>query len=353
MTAEEWENQDLVVNGLFYAINPEQSWPSFPAYLDHLATVPPETLVKKMLDAYLNKRPCLDLSPSDERLFTTHEEILKDVNSYLQFLRQRFQNEHIDVEIERRAYTYAIDPPAMQQVIVRFLRHMWHKYLAVEWETVRPTLQKSVEAFQQLDFTQMDRLQAMQQITGRAEPDVKWQEWLDEAEQIVFVPSVHAGPYVGSLYGGGRLTILFGARIPEGAIVDAPELSRAEILVRLNALSDDIRLSILKLVAEEKELRSQDIITMLDLSQSAASRHLQQLSANGFLIERRCQGAKCYHINAQRIDNTLRAISTYLLGAPLVEEYLPAGLGTQSGFIAAPGNMRAWRGRSGGRHELV
>jgi DNA-binding MarR family transcriptional regulator len=68
----------------------------------------------------------------------------------------------------------------------------------------------------------------------------------------------------------------------------------------------------LKLVAEAGELRSQDIINRLELSQSAASRHLQQLSATGYLTERRCEGAKCYRLNSERIENTLRAVSAFL-----------------------------------------
>jgi DNA-binding transcriptional ArsR family regulator len=364
MTAEEKENHALVVEGLYYVINPEQSWPSFPAYLDHLASVPPETLVKKMLDAYLQKQPCVDAPlAGDANLMTTHEEILQDVNSYLRFLRQRFAAEHIKVEVERRAYTYAIDPPALQQVVVDYLRHMWRKYLAVEWETVRPMLQQSVAAFQQVDFSQIDRQQALQLVTGRAEVEEKWVQWMEEAERVVCIPSAHAGPYLGSLFGGGTLTIVFGARIPEGAAVDAPELSRAEILVRLSALADDTRLTILKLVAEEGELRSQDIINMLNLSQSAASRHLQQLSATGFLTERRCQGAKCYQINPQRIENTLLAVGAYLAiasspdarpaGNYWIEDYAMVGLGSQAAAIATPGNMRLRRGRLGGHHELV
>jgi DNA-binding transcriptional ArsR family regulator len=50
----------------------------------------------------------------------------------------------------------------------------------------------------------------------------------------------------------------------------------------------------------------------LDLSQSATSRHLKQLSATGYLIERRCEGAKCYALNEDRVDDTMRAISGFL-----------------------------------------
>jgi DNA-binding IclR family transcriptional regulator len=71
----------------------------------------------------------------------------------------------------------------------------------------------------------------------------------------------------------------------------------------------------LKLVAEEGEQRSQDIMIRLELSQSAASRHLQQLTATGYLTERRCDGAKCYRLNPERIESTLRAISAFLAGS--------------------------------------
>ena len=107
--------------------------------------------------------------------------------------------------------------------------------------------------------------------------------------------------------------VLFGARVPEGAVVHAPDLTRAEILVRLNALADDTRLRMLKLIAEEGELHSQDIMTHLALSQSATSRHLKQLSATGYLNERRCEGAKCYELNPRRIEDTLQALSAFAI----------------------------------------
>jgi len=55
-------------------------------------------------------------------------------------------------------------------------------------------------------------------------------------------------------------------------------------------------------------------MTRLELSQSAVSRHLKQLSATGYLNERRCDGAKCYTLDPKRIEDTLHAISLFLLG---------------------------------------
>jgi ArsR family transcriptional regulator len=108
------------------------------------------------------------------------------------------------------------------------------------------------------------------------------------------------------------LYLLFGARQPQGTPNLSPELSRSELLVRLGALADDTRLRVLHFVAQNGEQRSPDIIRQLDLSQSAASRHLQQLSASGYLTERWREGSKWYSLNADRIDDTFRALSRFL-----------------------------------------
>ena len=93
----------------------------------------------------------------------------------------------------------------------------------------------------------------------------------------------------------------------------SPDLSRSELLVRLNALADDTRLRILQAIHEAGELCSQEIMVRLNLSQSAASRHLKQLSATGYLSERRREGAKCYSLEPDRIEDVLTAVSSYLL----------------------------------------
>ena len=309
MTAEEKHHHELVLVGLHFATVPFQSWPSFAAYLEHLSTVNPETLRDKILDTYAFM-PCRAGAPEP---VIDRQEALVDGETFLVYLKQRFEPDHIDDLIESEAYTYLINPPALQTLIVSHLTYMWDTYLAVEWAKVEPMLRDAVDAFRQVDFSQMDRIEAAEFITGQRLSEKHWEKKMLESEQIVFVPSAHAGPYLGMFPRGDAVRVVFGARLPEGVEVDAPDLSRAEILVRLGALADDTRLSILKLVADEGELRSQDIIKQLDLSQSAASRHLTQLSATGYLIERRCNGAKCYSLNTERLENTLRAVSAFLI----------------------------------------
>jgi DNA-binding transcriptional ArsR family regulator len=60
------------------------------------------------------------------------------------------------------------------------------------------------------------------------------------------------------------------------------------------------------------ELCAQDIMARLDVSQSAASRHLRQLSATGYLTERRRAGEKCYSLNRGRVSNTFHALEQFL-----------------------------------------
>jgi DNA-binding transcriptional ArsR family regulator len=321
LTPEESKINRLILIGFYYVIIPAQNWSSFPAYLDHLVTRDPIVLRDKMLETYAQILPRPDNGERQDMLATSPsvdwEMVLESADTYLDFLHKHFGTDYIDDELEARAYSYIVDPPAMQEMIVSHLQRMWERFLAAEWERIEPMLRDAVTAFQQIDLSGMSRLEAMQLITGQSSEATKWISRLEKVEHVIFVPTAHIGPYLGAFSNSNRSTlwVFFGARIPKGVQFHAPDLSRAEIVVRLNALADDTRLRILKLISAEGEHSSQDIIQSLDVSQSAASRHLKQLSATGYLIERRCSGAKCYKLNPERIKDTLQAISTFLLGS--------------------------------------
>jgi DNA-binding transcriptional ArsR family regulator len=316
LTPEARKRHNLVLIGFHYAVLPRQSWPSFPAYMDHLAALDSNALRDKMLAAYASFPP---LAPAAGREYPDEphpvdlEAIIKDVDSYLDFLRARFEAARIDEALEAEAYSYVVDPPAMQALIVSHLREMWDTYLGPEWERVEPMLREAVSAFRQIDLSDMDVLEAAQLITGQDLREEKWRKTFQQARQVIFVPSAHIGPYLGKSWADNILWVVFGARHPEGIHSHAPDLSRAEIVVNLSALADDNRLRILRRISDEGELSSQEIMASLGLSQSTASRHLKQLSATGYLSERRCNGAKCYTLNSHRIEDTLRAISLFLL----------------------------------------
>jgi DNA-binding transcriptional ArsR family regulator len=173
-------------------------------------------------------------------------------------------------------------------------------------------LKDAVLAFNQSAVQSMDRADAFRFVTGQTPDQDHWRKTLQQGQRLTFIPSAHVGSYLGRVQFDDTLAIIFGARLPEGALFEAPDLSRAEILTRLGTLADDTRLRILHLVAEEGEKCSQEIMQQLELSQSATSRHLSQLSATGYLQARRQEGANCYQINGARIEDTLRALTSYL-----------------------------------------
>jgi len=322
LTPEQRHNNRLVLYGLYYAVVPDRSWPSFPAYISHLAAQDPTILRRRLFNAYAQMRMengeyCSLPDPASDQMSMDITPLLESVDAFLGFLVERFSAEHIDSEIESEAHRYLKDPPAMQSLIVSHFRSMWEEVLASEWDRVVPMLQASVDAFRQLNLSDLSKFEAAQLVLGQnfeLDEEEHWKLVFDQTERLIFVPSTHVGPYLGKFKFGDTLWMLFGARIPEGVQVYAPDLSRAEILVRIDALADDTRLRILKLVAEEGEQRSHDIMSRLELSQSAVSRHLKQLSATGYLNERRCNGAKCYTLNPGRVEDTLCAISSFLLG---------------------------------------
>jgi len=299
----------LVMIGIHYAVLPTRFWKDFPTFLKHLERTDPEAIRNQVLDFYLDYECC----DGAETYEATRESLLEDVDFFLDYLRSKFGEDLIYPEIESKAFELLNAPVEMQQTIISHLTFMWDEYYQKEWDRISPMLKDAVMAFEKIDFRSMSRDEAARYITGKDINPEFWEKTNQDAQHLVYVPSAHNGPYLGQFHYKNAQGVIFGARLPQDTEVHAPDLSRNEITIRLNALADDVRLHILKLIAEEGELRSQDIMERLDLSQSAASRHLMQLSATGYLIDRRCSGAKCYSLNEERIQDTLRAVAAFLL----------------------------------------
>lgn len=309
LTPEEWDKHNLVMIGLHYAVVANRFWKDFPSYLADLENTDPISLRDQILDFYIAYQP----SELEGAVLTGDKEtLLDDVDLFLEYLTGKFGTEYIDRDVETRAFALLNDPVEMKDQITSHLRYMWDTYFQAEWERVKPMLEDAVLAFSGTDFSTMTRDELAKYIIGRDASQDFWEN-VGDRDTLVFVPSAHNGPYIGKFEYKNTYGVIFGARLPEGAKVHAPDLSRNEITIRLSALADDLRLNILKVIAEEGEMKSQEIMDRLDLSQSAASRQLKQLSATGYLTERRCSGAKCYSLNEERVQDTLRAVEAFLL----------------------------------------
>jgi len=295
----------------FMALPLDQNWTSFPAFLDHLAAYDAVKLRDSML-AHLCK-PTQEVA--DGVTPPAPAQLLGSLEAYIAWHQAVLQEHgHSETDVELLAWSHRLlnDPPALLNTTVTHLRVMWHEVLAEEWVHNLPMLEESVAAFNKVDFSGLTALEAIRAVTGR-DLRGKWADSLNPVEHIVFVPSPHIGPYVSKFMGDKVIRLIFGARLPKGIKIDQSAVSRSELLVRINGLADDARLRILDLLRQEGEMCAQDIIARLGMSQSSVSRHLSQLSATGYLTERRRDVAKCYSLNTDRIEETLRALSSFLL----------------------------------------
>jgi len=322
MSSEELSRHKLVIIGFHYSILPQTAGITFEEYLTDLEATPPSVLRERLLDAY--SKTCLTpecVKEQDKPI--DWDEVLSSAKNYVDFLRHRFGEELTDAEMETRAYQYVIDPAALKQLVTGHIRWFWKNHLQPEWDRVRPMLEESARAFNQIDYGEMTRLEIVNFVTGKEYNETKWGEELEEAEELVFIPNAHIGPYIRLNKIRDSFYIYFGAHLPEGSDIQVPELDRAEIVSRLSALADDTRLHILQMIAEHGEMRSQEIMEATNLSQPSVSRYLSQLTATGYLQERRESGAKVYILNKDRIEKTLKAVNAFLLGRTVLPKELP------------------------------
>ena len=289
------------------------AWPSFETFLDHLVEQDPYGMRNREVDSLINK--FADHLSEEVSHLPTQEELLADRGMYLSLMERIYKLKGVDFDRVEYEMNHELlnDPVEKKELMISHLGMMWSEYMEPEWKGNLQMLQDSVDSFMSLDFYGMSTTEIVRKVTTRDILPYDWGSWLEDIEEVIFIPSAHIGPYL-FLFNSDERTarIIFGARVPKGASVSSSSLHRSELLMRLNALADDTRLHILELMVEEGELGTKEIMDRLKLSQSSASRHLRQLSATGYLIERRREGAKVYRLNRDRIKDVVRTIERFV-----------------------------------------
>lgn len=286
---------------LFDLIDLEGEPLEFPALIERIKQQDMVAAIRKLVN-HIALKEAID----PDQLLHSKEDYVERVNTF--FVNK---GDDCNAEIVAASYDYMVDPEAARRFLIQHLNTMWTNYLEAEWNRVRPVLYETTAVFDQLDLSDLTPLEAIQAVTGR-DMTAFWKE--DETEELIFVPTTHTGPYMSQweMDEKRRTFMIYGARVPEGAQTTSTELSLRELLVQFNALADDCRLRILSLLTHHRELSSQDFQQMLDLSQSAASRHLRQLVATGYLNERRRDLNKVFSLNPQRVQETAAAMRIHL-----------------------------------------
>jgi ArsR family transcriptional regulator len=294
---------------LFYGVVfPGPEYASFPEYIDALAALDPTEARDAVLAQWRAWHPtAFDAHP--ERILESPETVAAWAHAMMQHKDPDWADEA--AACFAKSYDLLLNPADMLGRAVGMLRTLWTEHLEAEWRRVLPMLRESAAAHQRLSFEGMTALEALKKVTGRDLREA-FSEKLGKVEAICFLPSAHIGPYVSVIEHEGTGYLIFGARLPREAQITSSDLSRAELVTRLSALADNTRLHILELLTTHDELCAQDIIEILNLSQSSVSRHLSQLSATGYITERRKDVAKCYSLNTERVVDILRALTSFL-----------------------------------------
>ena len=289
------------------------AWPSFPAWVDDIAARDPLIMRQRSLVLLLEKLQMeLELAPDD---MPSAGELLADRAAYLSLMERAYlqKGESFDADYYDRGHDLLQDPVVRKDLIVGHLRQMWDEHLARAWDRNLPLIQESAAALGSIDYSGRPAREIVRQVTARDDIPRAWENWLAEAEDLIFIPSPHIGPYLALIdLTGTTARIVLGARVPQGTAMVSPALSRSELLTHLGTLADDTRLRILELLAHEGELSAQQVIARLEISQSSSSRHLRQLVATGYVAERRQEGAKVYSLNPGRMENMLGDLQRFL-----------------------------------------
>lgn len=288
-------------------------WPSFPTWLGSLKSRDAKEMHDWLIKDFLRaSAEILNITPDQ---LPSPEEVLADEELYLSTYEKVYQKKGYDCDREFHQMEYQLfaNPIAAKDTIISHLGWMWEEHLREEWERALPMMEDSIRAFEMLDFSGMSTEEALLRITGRDQMPQIWDHWIASTEEVVIIPSAHIGPFLMTMdKNDTTVWLVVRARIPEGATISSPSLTRSELLMRLSALSNDTRLRILELLNSKGELNAHDIQKELELTQSATSRHLTQLFATGFLHQRRLEGVKNYSINYDRIANSADALVHFL-----------------------------------------
>ncbi|HKD33138.1 MAG TPA: DUF5937 family protein [Gaiellaceae bacterium] len=273
--------------------------------LGRLTSSPPELLLEEFA------RPLYDHGGRHGELIyddaTVRAEVLRQAASYGEPSR-------------RLAELLLADPAAFTERFARLLEDYWQSAFAREWRWVEPLLRDSVAESRQLLATSgiwsvLGKLPAHCRINpAREELEIDLPHEhavrVSASSPLALGPSVFVWPQLRvSCDGPWPTTLVYSTQ--RQAREAKPRIPPKELVDALQALADDTRLRVLKLIAERPRT-TQELAPLVGLSSAGLSKALRRLSDAGLITSRREGYYVVYRLAPDRIGAVSLAIEDFL-----------------------------------------
>ena len=305
-------DSQLIFNGLYHAIIPQKQFADFPSYLDYMASCDPLELKENVLNFYKDKHDWKTGTYKSLSSVQVGEKVLSSTDQFLNFLFEAFDPANIDKPIEKQAFKYLNDPPAMQMIIHLFLQDLWETRFRQRWDESKDDLIDFISKTDLSYLRNLSQIQAVSHMTGLEIREENLAFALQKDYRLQFIPNKDVGEIYSKMLSRNNFYIFFNPDNFEKRRLYSQLNNIEELARKLGAVGDPNRLKIIKYISGHGEACSQDILKDTGFSQSAVSRHLKMLSDSGILIERRQVSAKFYRLNGEYLHNILHSFTDFL-----------------------------------------
>jgi DNA-binding transcriptional ArsR family regulator len=211
-------------------------------------------------------------------------------------------------QVEQIVHLYR-NPLELKAQFISVLTRLWERCCRQEHQRALPSMERSVEHNRRQNHG-ADLQTVFTSVVGRRfplDPDK-----YEDVERVICFPSYYTGPYVRFYDSPEQHSVLglsYNCR-PTGAPGHEGTPAIRELFPPLRALADETRLQILSLL-NGREMYAQEIVSNLDISQSAVSRHLKLMSAGGLLNVRKEDSMKYLSINEEALAALAESLTSF------------------------------------------
>jgi hypothetical protein len=198
---------------LYHRGTPVITAATFPEYIDNVEATAPIAFRDMLIEHMLDECKTIVVQRSLSLIAPTTEQVLTNIDTYLYWLSVVWPNHIFDGSLNIEAHKLLTEPERLHRLFVDHMRFMWNAYLREDWERNLPFLEQCVAYHQQLDFSGLNILQAINKLTGQDMQQIQ-DKGFENATDVIFIPNMYVGPYLGRLGNRELLRVMFQAQLP-------------------------------------------------------------------------------------------------------------------------------------------